>query len=730
MNLKEFDYKQFLLEKGERVGLAVAGSLAGLILILSLFMPGKGFFSGSPATKAATLEEGATKLQSKLASAEPTKDDLPRGEAKDNLIPLDTKTLPPQVYETTTWFEPERSGSLDRRPPIVKLPVESLTRVVLMQIDTFLFNPSHTKVVALQGKGGGNAAPAPPATGPGGKGNPMAGMMMGSMRQGGSGMMQQQMRGLSRYKPVSDADESEFLAREVDLKDVNSTTHCARQPRPLRMAMIVASFPYKEQIEEFKTKLRLSSVQDVLNEMVNEGEGKEQSLAFRFLGVHVQRQELDANDKVISDWKDVDLAGAYLAWQLFAYWPFEKELPKYALLEPLYPGLAMPRLREFHDEAAEHVANMGFGMFPGMMAGSQAAGAKAAGSDDENKKDTKYPDIEGELPKIKETLEKLADVQPKQIAAPSERFLRPKTIDPFNPNPPAPESTEAGQTTKPAGEGSTVPDYCLVRVIDVTVQPGKFYRYRLKIRMANPNYNNPNVASSAYKDNKEIESPDWYEVKGTVSVPSELIHYVVDQKNIKDELSGPRGYRGMNWNVGVKDDQVVFQIHRWIDSTQLPGRTDKDDIGEWAVADRVPVTRGEYIGRYLKVQLPIWRYTKDAFVLASPSTSKRSAASTGVEVYFGNENSDADTILVDFEGGKKWLPLPPAGGKPVNLEDTSAQEVLMLSPEGKLLARNSAADTDDEVRINRRKDYYVRIANVIRKAQGQSAIPSGGLDKK
>ena len=66
MNLKEFDAKQFLLEKGERVGLGVAVTLMVLMLIFSLFMPSRGFFSGSPSKNAEVLESGSKQLQTAL----------------------------------------------------------------------------------------------------------------------------------------------------------------------------------------------------------------------------------------------------------------------------------------------------------------------------------------------------------------------------------------------------------------------------------------------------------------------------------------------------------------------------------------------------------------------------------------------------------------------------------------------------------------------------------------
>ena len=52
-----FDFKKFLLEKGERVGLWTAVGFMVLLLVFSLFMPGSGFLSGSQSANAEVLKK-------------------------------------------------------------------------------------------------------------------------------------------------------------------------------------------------------------------------------------------------------------------------------------------------------------------------------------------------------------------------------------------------------------------------------------------------------------------------------------------------------------------------------------------------------------------------------------------------------------------------------------------------------------------------------------------------
>src|SRR5207244_2008491 len=56
-----------------------------------------------------------------------------------------------------------------------------------------------------------------------------------------------------------------------------------------------------------------------------------------------------------------------------------------------------------------------------------------------------------------------------------------------------------------SGKEKELPDHCLVRVVDVDVHPGHTYEYRLKVRMANPNYKRRDTASPAYGTKLELE---------------------------------------------------------------------------------------------------------------------------------------------------------------------------------------------------------------------------------
>ncbi len=159
---------------------------------------------------------------------------------------------------------------------------------------------------------------------------------------------------------------------------------------------------------------------------------------------------------------------------------------------------------------------------------------------------------------------------------------------------------------EPAGE-DIPPEYVLVRAIDVTVQPGTIYQYRIQIRMANPNFQRTDVSNPDWAKGEELKS-DWLVIDDPVVVPPEMYYYAVDQKEVDNKVR-PRSYMGLNaLQILHKERQVAFQIHRWVENASIiPGQN--LPAGEWAVAERILVNRGEPIGRVARVEIPLWKDT-------------------------------------------------------------------------------------------------------------------------
>jgi hypothetical protein len=466
----------------------------------------------------------------------------------------------------------------------------------------------------------------------------------------------------------------------------------AEQVRPLRLVVIAANFPYRQQVEEFRAKLRRRSAAEVLRETSPEKRGTPLP-SFRFLGVEVQRREVDVAGRPRTPFATLDVSATFRPWLLLTGKRFEKDDPKYAPV--IFPGLVMPKLLTFPP--------------PGLTE-----------KEKESEDISLYPRVEDRLAKLQATIEALRKTAGGR--APPGRFAA-DDFDPFKPG------------KAPAVAPGQIPEHCLVRVLDVTVAPGKAYQYRLRIRMANPNSGLPDPSrppvpvrpasgprasgprasgprgatappgpmppgirpSLASTSGPELRS-DWYNLPATVVVPRDLVYYAVDQKALEPRRKGP------HYAERVRPNQAVLQAHRWVDFIPLSGSKRPLAVGAWAVAERLLVFKGEYVGRKERVELPVWNTTGERFVLATDSTPRRKLPGIAVDFSYGQpDRSPPEAIVVDFEGGPQTYDraLRPGAARLRRLTDSSAVEVLLLSPDGKLLARSSDRDTEDPERVQR-----------------------------
>jgi len=675
---KSFDFKKLMLQQGERIGLGVAAGIAGLLILTNL---GSLFGTGP--------YENAEKLKKKAEGIETlSRTNMPR-EGSPDLPPKSKETLEGFAFQTLRdpgefgipyLFDMATRESSGRQQPQLLSPVEGTAIALFTQVKTFIFRTAGDSILVKVLKDGSKDTNKELKT----LGNNLAG------RRGGPAMgMGMNFNGQNLQDPKlsggTDSTRPELGSEWVKQELLDSAAgKPAETIRPLRMAMIVASFPYRQQLEEFKNKLRLASIAEVLQEMSqvpNEASSEMQQMfpSFCFLGVDVERRLIDAlgnplNTRKGKDgWELVDLNTTYKPLVMLAGRQTQKDD---ARLEPIKPkGLVMPRLRVARGENV-------------------------------------YPSIETELPTIKKTLDSL--IKSDAVMLPN-RFS--DKFDIFNTDDmPTTGTGTPNPMGRPAGESGTsseaqYPEHCLIRLIDVTVKPGAIYQYRIKPRMVNPNFGRNDLASSKYADKKELESDKWFIIPQKVVVPSELEYYLVDQK----ELDPPRSYQGMNFDYTVSHNkQVVFQIHHWLENAS--GTREFTPVGEWLVAERVPVYKGEYIGRTLKAEVPLWQDTRDAFVLVTKASPRDKQG--GMEVNFAHPSNE--DVLVDFEGGTASYKRSTGDTKPV--DEKCAVEALVFSSDGKLLAHNSAQDANSEARRKRLQDWKLRIEEVRR---GQN-MPGGG----
>jgi len=355
-------------------------------------------------------------------------------------------------------------------------------------------------------------------------------------------------------------------------------------------------------------------------------------------------------------------------------------------------------------------------------------GTGGASSEKESKTPKKdpYPAIEKELPAIVKTLTELKE---KKVVSPTiPNQFGGDGFDVFSGGKPMDAGSDTTTGGMPAsgmtggtddGKALELPEHVLVRLIDVTVVPGKTYEYRMQIRMANPNLKRRDVASPAYADPPELLS-EWSAIPIVVRVDPELHFYVVDQKRQETK------YRGPNSNIPVDSHRnLMMQAHRWLEEVVI-GSDNHIPVGEWSAAERFPVYRGEYVGMSERVELPVWRYTREDFVIAADaSTTKRKV---GVNVPFGYQKKgpQPEAILVDFtttkHGYDRVVSRNEDKVETKKVTDDSGQEALVLNPDGRLVLLEGPRNIEDETRKARLDEVRKRVD----KYRGKDKATGGG----
>jgi hypothetical protein len=528
-----------------------------------------------------------------------------------------------------------------------------------------------------------------------------------------------------KFHPGDGSDQEDFKSHFEDITKIASIgdKKLAEEAYPVRGAEIVASFPYKAQVQEFRDKLGLGDETQVLAEQSQEvGKDGEPLPAFRFIGVRLERRQVDAQGKPISapgkdvddkgGWAEVNLEDSYKNLVIRVGKRFAEDDPKLAPVA-FANRLVMRKLVTFGDRRVPPV--------------------------------DEYPKLEEEMPDLKATMDALNSDPTKFVAAPSivnKEFsvfdldagagqmqsggTKPPPGMPmgrspaggsmgrvFVPQPFGGNKESPGKMPGVYGAGFlqkdqafTVPDYCLIRLFDVTVEAGKTYEYRMQVRMGNPNKDRTDTASQAFAHQPELPAKDWYVLPDKVKVPLDVNYYAVDQAKLDaaapKEPKDPSQPKEVKVPVQqVKENQTVLQIEKWLEN--LKTKREEVFIGDWVIAERVVATRGEPIAPQ-KVEVPYWRKTQDRFTLASDGPSKSGRRlPPRVEVSF----SDGDEpILVDFTGGDVTYKRtrPAAAGQALPVTDKTAVEVLLLMADGTLAAHDTARDAADPKRVSRLKE--------------------------
>jgi hypothetical protein len=751
--------KQLFWDYGERVALGLAIAVTLFFLVLSVLV--------SLRTRAHDQEilRAAQQLASRIQDTGEGLPDIPAPTA-----PTWARLEHPQDLENQPWLWSSSAANTQRRNPEV-LPVGEVKKEERGQLRVvggvslkYYQGPVFTYVLGQQGlevftknapprmqlaPGAGGLMPGPAAL-PGGAAPPVgSGVFGGGINpQAGSGATGPMVGGLtSGLEPVRDI-------------------------QPSRVVVLMATFPYRQQLELFRRALRFKDLSELFQQ------GREP----KFLGLVVWRAEVTGADP--SKWKWVPLylnnpkvqdavrignklvpvfdratvseqatrtrelllssiyeeeQTLFLAQQGLLLDGLATPLPQLAIGHydwPTFAGIKPPAKDKQIVQEKAGFPGAEMPALPGVSLPGVTPGGPAASAEPEVQM-LPWNKLPAELarpirlrfskkgPRVFNPLG-LSALQLAQMTAGAAPLATPETTNPpvQENNMKKEEDDEEGAPMTPRlprpnadqnGAYPGIPEKVLVRFFDADIQPGKTYYYALALRVANPNYGDTErVLYKELADIKELVSPTV--VVGPITIPPEWDFYVVDEKTLQHNWHPVS--KGASDTLPLSPGLIAVQVHKWFE--YAAGRT--VPLGDWQILERLLLRRGEEVRRTVSAQVPRWNKTKDKFELLSLKHSPRNDAG-GLD--FSPPAGARPPRLVDFVWGHNQD--YRLGSK--LLRDDSAAEALFLGADGRLFVRREREDSDAEtprgrLRLERHENWRQRLAD-LEPRKGPARGPQG-----
>lgn len=745
MALKGFDWKQFLLANGEKIGLGVFSALGLILLTLGLVNMQT---ADSPDNKKAALAKINKDVDSRFMAAEPTDGDKPSKD-RAKLAYAEFKPIPASGYQTDPYFTDEAVASPKRQQPkILQVSPDAKAAVALLALKTLVVDGDDkrgTRILVLKDyKGAAKGAMGGIPGGPGSEG--ATGMPPGMTLPGPGGVA-----GKAPAGPLGNADLLKNIAKRAAGGAKRNTGKLGKakdDPRPIynaemvteqefeakgyqpaidvkavRIAEIAATFPLKQQMEEYRSRLRLPEGQYEMP---------------YFSGVEVERREKLPDGKW-SDYKGVDVRKDYDLYRNLSFNQYETDDDRWLDLVQIQMSMAGKPVSPVYWKRPKAVFD---GMYPNLEEG-------LAKVQDRLKQAETSKTLQEQRKKRKSLLDRNEDEDQAGAAFGMAPGMMPGGGSPSMPGGPGGGSPPmgsgsggfpgmAGPGMKPGfggmpgmgapgmSPGATAmadlpaPDDCIVRVMDFTLESGKTYQYRMRVKLRNPNYMRSDVAQESYAKEEELRpDPESWRELPPVTSPLEQFMYAalpVVNEGLVPETDRNKGF---------------LEIHHWVEKTTVGGGD--VDVGEWVVVARHKVSRGDFIGRDTLVQgVPTWNRSIHASDFLHDQSTQASGKATGepavmVNLVARRGTTPVQFMLADFEGPyflHERVERKDGRTSTTRIEDpkrpslNSKQdpdtwtESMILTTDGRLLGRNSAATELDPERKERLKAYDARVAQV------------------
>jgi hypothetical protein len=748
------DFKQVLIEKGEKLGLGIAGGVALLLVGLGAMTYMDSAFD--PEKKKEELSRKTAEIQRKIADPNAKPDPLDASYSEkfefdkvqalglkafffDPFAQPDNKRYNPTVVKVKSIQADAISAKIPAYDIIespkdirigVKIPRATGGKTKDVDLKSVL-NPLQKQRFGRYGSGSTNQTP--PATGPGGPGGMTGGPSgpggpggpggrgsgTGSVDGGGFGSPGG-MEGLGGGPGGFDTQGQRMDITYVRVDDEKGLAgkQLAMTLYTSRMVVVQAALPYREQLDQIRASMKISTMSEFLT--------RPESMPV-FKGINVQRREIGP-DGSEGNWIDLKFEESYRPIFMRKISDLEDDIdlnyvklhPANRLVMPLptilntrYPGVKLPEL------TAEIEKRKALNAPPP----AAAQDNKFKGQGDifnpqgfDRRQGGGFGDLDGEgsLGGLGNTLGSGRGMGPGAMGGPMGPGLGGPGF--------------GGPMGGPMGEGSggnlmtnakiDPLEYVLIRIVDADpfIQPGRKYQYRFQLKMENPNFGKPDLVSVKSDAEKQVLVGDWGDAGPTVTVPGENFIYSVepmmpDPKDSKKMIPMP-----------LKDGQAMLQIQRWQEQVRVDNY--KEPFGDWLVVDTV-VTRGARVGGRQLVNLPLWSSELNNFVLRELKDDK--GANKGKDARKGVilNLTRTDLFVVDTEGGRQSY----TNTRNKRIDDECTQEILLFSEEtGAMRVLSSSVDQEVIDRKRREEEFKTWVTDVEKNTRKGPTSPDGKDD--
>ncbi len=707
----KFDFQKFFLEKGEKVGLIVAG-VGFALLVLFGIMAAAG--AANPTKLTNEIKTGIESVDSRLRQSPDAPPPVQIPDSNSVFV-----TVKPTDFATPyELFNVSGTISEKRNNPTLLALIEGAARyqiggfgVVMTQSDQVavikdkqapaknnsgriaeLLKLDKLKAKGIQPKQAPDIPVAPgqlppPPAAPGGQG------------KAGGGRANAPVAGAGK------ASESEIVYVRLDSPEAANSVFAVNL-RPVRMARIQGIVPYKEQVGKYLRALRLNDDAQLTAE----------KLEPTYKGFNVERLTLDATGtKVIKEWTSFDHVEAMRSFQepapgtrlLFAAFEKIDERFKDFIPEPIHQLFMKAPILAHGSYEPVQLVELG----KALVELEKSGPPRDLTAKEKRLRNQGNPFDQEDL------------VGPGQVGAGGNPGGAIGTAPPGGGRGPVPGAQFKGNETRGGGGGvqqaparTNAAPVWLLQFIDPTIEAGYCYKYRVQLKAVNPNFGKRDLVAFPGLASQEELVSDWFEIADVVfAKPEEYIYANGDKLKERALFGGP------------EYDTTSVKYHRWYDYVRVTKDGGiPDPVGEWVVAD-VAAKRGQFIQDTKMFRLPLWSMVTGSYAFRDPinrvgnNVTRMKGENVSMEF-----RPLKDTLLVDFDGGSGIFRLPKAE----SVKDECVAEILIITEEGtaiKVSARNTVADKADAER-KAREDNWLRWLEEVRTAgdRPNNAAPPAG----